>query len=74
MNRHKAYTGAVLAAILSFSLGSAAQADGVDVTIGKLLELTGPLSENGPSQDKAVHIAIDYANQAAAAALSLIHI
>jgi branched-chain amino acid transport system substrate-binding protein len=40
----------------------------VDLTIGKLLELTGPLSENGPSQDKAVTLAVDYANKAAAAA------
>jgi branched-chain amino acid transport system substrate-binding protein len=58
----------VLAAILAGSAVSSALADQVSLTIGKLLELTGPLSENGPSQDKAVNIAIDYANQAAAEA------
>jgi ABC-type branched-subunit amino acid transport system substrate-binding protein len=68
MNRHKALTVAVLAAILSLGLETAVLADQIDVTIGKLLELTGPLSENGPSQDKAVHIGVEYANQAAAAA------
>src|ERR1700733_12649626 len=44
---------------------SSALAEDVTLTIGKLLELTGPLSENAPSQDKAVNIAVDYANQAA---------
>ena len=58
------------AGALAFAVGggSAHAADQVSLTIGKLLELTGPLSETGPSQDKAISIAIDYANQAAAAA------
>src|SRR6202046_1333801 len=49
-------------------LTSAAFGQDVTLTIGKLLELTGPLSENGPSQDKAISTAVDYANQAAQAA------
>ena len=39
-----------------------------NLTIGKLLEVTGPLSETGPSQDKAIKIAIAYANEQAAKA------
>src|SRR6516164_7068661 len=42
-----------------------ALAQGIELTIGKLLETTGPLSETGPSQDKAVKIAIQYANEQA---------
>src|SRR6516164_9159110 len=45
-----------------------AQADPVNLTIGKLLEVTGPLSETGPSQDKAITIAVQYANEQAAKA------
>lgn len=48
-------------------LSSAAFAQEVTLTVGKLLELTGP-SENAPSRDKAINIAVDYANQAAKAA------
>jgi hypothetical protein len=54
---------AMMAAALLGGLSSARATDQVSLTIGKLLELTGPLSETGPSQDKAVSIAIDYANQ-----------
>src|ERR1700684_2797015 len=68
MGGRKIIASAAAAAALSLSLWSGARADQVDLTIGKLLELTGPLSENGPSQDKAVTIAVDYANKAAAAA------
>jgi ABC-type branched-subunit amino acid transport system substrate-binding protein len=42
-----------------------ALAQGIELTIGKLLETTGPLSETGPSQDKAVKIAVQYANEQA---------
>ncbi len=42
-----------------------AQADPINLTIGKLLEVTGPLSETGPSQDKAVKLAVQYANEQA---------
>src|ERR1700734_2354909 len=63
-----AMIAAATAAGLLGGLSSARAADQVSLTIGKLLELTGPLSETGPSQDKAVSIAIDYANQSAAAA------
>src|SRR5271156_2235616 len=59
---------AAMAVALFGGLSSARAADQVSLTIGKLLELTGPLSETGPSQDKAINIAIDYANQSAAAA------
>jgi branched-chain amino acid transport system substrate-binding protein len=61
--------GLALTAGLSAALVPAARsADTVELTVGKLLELTGPLSETGPSQDKAVKLAIDYANKQAAAA------
>lgn len=63
-----AMMAAATAAALLGGLSSARATDQVSLTIGKLLELTGPLSETGPSQDKAVSIAIDYANQSAAAA------
>jgi branched-chain amino acid transport system substrate-binding protein len=68
MTRRYFFLAAGAAVALAFGFSAAEAADPVSVTIGKLLELTGPLSENGPSQDKAVTIAIDYANQAAAAA------
>jgi branched-chain amino acid transport system substrate-binding protein len=68
MNRRRSFLAAAAALAFAAGVGSAQAADNVSLTIGKLLELTGPLSETGPSQDKAVTIAIDYANQAAAAA------
>ena len=59
--------GLALTAGLSVALAPAARsADTVELTVGKLLELTGPLSETGPSQDKAVKLAIAHANKAAA--------
>ncbi|MFO1059672.1 MAG: ABC transporter substrate-binding protein [Dongiaceae bacterium] len=59
--------GLALAAGLAVGLGTAAaRADTINLTIGKLLELTGPLSETAPSQDKAVKLAVAYANKAAA--------
>src|SRR3954454_19082850 len=42
-----------------------AHADPIKVVVGKLLEVTGPLSETGPSQDKAIKLAIENANKAA---------
>jgi len=68
MNRRQTLMAALAAAMLPLGWAPARAEDAVTVIIGKLLELTGPLSETGPSQDKAVTIAIDYANQAAAAA------
>src|SRR5216683_5422624 len=50
-----------------------AQADPVNLTIGKLLEVTGPLSETGPSQDQAVKLAVQYANEQAKKAGVAIH-
>ena len=47
---HPAASAASLAGVLT----SAAFAQEVTLTVGKLLELTGPLSETGPSQDKAI--------------------
>ena len=56
----------VMVAGLCMALGSfASAAEQINLTIGKLLELTGPLSETGPSQDKAIKLAVDYANKAA---------
>ncbi|MBX6320469.1 MAG: ABC transporter substrate-binding protein [Rhodospirillaceae bacterium] len=61
--------GLALTAGLSVAAAPGAMsAEKVELTIGKLLELTGPLSETGPSQDKAIKLAIDYANKQAAAA------
>lgn len=68
MTGRKSWMAATVAAVLACGAVSGAWADQVSLTVGKLLELTGPLSENAPSQDKAVTIAIDYANQTAAAA------
>ena len=56
--------GTALAAGLAI-VSISAQADPVNLTIGKLLEVTGPLSETGPSQDKAVKLAVQYANEQA---------
>ncbi len=60
-------TGAALLAGLALA-ATPAKADPVNLTIGKLLEITGPLSETGPSQDKAVKLAVEYANEQAAKA------
>ena len=56
---------ALLLAGLAFVYPAASYADPITLVVGKLLEVTGPLSETGPSQDKAIKLAIDYANQAA---------
>jgi len=65
----RSIAAAALAAGLSLALApTAGRAEPVKLVIGKLLELTGPLAETGPSQDKAIKLAIDYANKAAAQA------
>ena len=62
----KILAGAAFAAGLAIlAMPVAAQADPINLTIGKLLEVTGPLSDLGPSQDKAIKIAIAYANEQA---------
>src|ERR1700685_3892621 len=68
MNWRRLFIAAASTGALAGILSSAAFAEEVTLKIGKLLELTGPLSENAPSQDKAVNIAVDYANQAAQSA------
>jgi ABC-type branched-subunit amino acid transport system substrate-binding protein len=68
MIRRKVLSGAVVTAMLSLAIGGRASAEPLNLTIGALLELTGPLSENGPSQEKAVNLAVQNANRAAAAA------
>jgi branched-chain amino acid transport system substrate-binding protein len=65
---HPNWAGIIVAAALATAAPAAALADPVNLTIGKLLELTGPLSETGPSQDKAIRLAVQYANEQAAAA------
>jgi ABC-type branched-subunit amino acid transport system substrate-binding protein len=58
--------GAVLAtSLVAATISTPARADPVNLTIGKLLEVTGPLSDTGPSQDKAVKLAVQYANEQA---------
>jgi len=65
----KTLAGAAFAAGLAIlAMPMAAKADPINLTIGKLLEVTGPLSDLGPSQDKAIKIAIAYANEQAKAA------
>src|SRR5271165_7021748 len=58
--------GAAMAAVVSLGVSVGAAAEPINLTIGALLELTGPLSESGPSQDKAINLAVDQANKAAA--------
>jgi ABC-type branched-subunit amino acid transport system substrate-binding protein len=65
MRKH--FLGPLVASIALF-LPFAAHAEPIKLVIGKLLPVTGPLSEGGPSQDKAIKLAIDYANKAAAEA------
>src|SRR5690348_4877965 len=65
----KTLAGAAFVAGLAIVLAPmAAKADPINLTIGKLLEVTGPLSETGPSQDKAIKLAVAYANEQAAKA------
>lgn len=65
----KTLARAAFAAGLAIALAPmAAKADPINLTIGKLLEVTGPLSETGPSQDKAIKLAVAYANEQAAKA------
>ncbi len=57
-----------LAAVSVFAVmvaGSSAQAASLDLTIGALLESTGPLSELGPTAEKAINLAAQVANKAA---------
>src|SRR4051794_16016679 len=58
-------SGVALLAGVTFLLPATAGAEPIKLVIGKLLEVTGPLSETGPSQDKAIKLAMDYANKAA---------
>jgi ABC-type branched-subunit amino acid transport system substrate-binding protein len=64
----KTMAAALATGLMALSLSIPAWADQVNLTIGKLLEVTGPLSETGPSQDKAVKLAVEYANEQAAKA------
>src|SRR6478672_9373831 len=52
-------------AALALAATSTAQAASLDLTIGSLLESTGPLSELGPTAEKATKLAVDAANKAA---------
>src|ERR1700687_4685638 len=62
----RSIAAAALAAGLSLALApTAGRAEPVNLVVGKLLELPGPLAETGPSQDKAIRLAIDYASKAA---------
>src|SRR5262249_21840846 len=58
-------SGPALLAGVAFLLPAAAQAEPIKLVIGKLLEVTGPLSETGPSQDQAIKLAVENANKAA---------
>lgn len=52
------------ASLIAFGL-CIAPAQALDLTVGALLELTGPLSAGGPSGEKAAVLALKVANQAA---------
>lgn len=59
-------TSAAAASFLTLAAGGlAAQADTLDLTIGGLLESTGPLSELGPTAEKAGNLAASVATKAA---------
>jgi branched-chain amino acid transport system substrate-binding protein len=47
------------------ALAATANAASLDLTVGALLESTGPLSELGPAAEKAIKLAVDAANKAA---------
>jgi branched-chain amino acid transport system substrate-binding protein len=68
MMRHRAAGVLLATSLIALSLHGVSQADPISLVVGKLLEVTGPLSETGPSQDKAIKLAIDYANNAAKSA------
>jgi ABC-type branched-subunit amino acid transport system substrate-binding protein len=69
VTHHRLYALALVSAASLAALGPApSQAAAVNLVIGKLLEVTGPLSETGPSQDKAIKLAIENANKAASQA------
>jgi branched-chain amino acid transport system substrate-binding protein len=54
------------ASILAVTLtGMEAEAEPLDLTVGALLESTGPLSELGPTAEKAIKLSVQAANQAA---------
>lgn len=52
-------------ALMVMTAAGAANSAPLNLTIGSLLESTGPLSELGPPSDKAVHLAVTVANEAA---------
>ena len=54
------------ATALALILGStAAGAEPINLTIGNILESTGPLSELGPTSEKAMNLSVQVANKAA---------
>lgn len=60
------FAGMAAASILAVvAAGIGARAEPLDLTIGALLESTGPLSELGPPAEKAINLAVQAANQAA---------
>ena len=54
----------VVGTLAALGLATPARADTV-LTIGNLLELTGPMSASGPAMAKANQLAVDLANKAA---------
>src|SRR3954469_3828580 len=63
----KVRTLTVVGTLAALGLATPARADTV-LTIGNLLELTGPMSASGPAMAKANQLAVDLANKAAAEA------
>jgi ABC-type branched-subunit amino acid transport system substrate-binding protein len=58
--------GLVAVPVMAFlASGTGAEAASLDLTIGSLLESTGPLSELGPPAEKATKLVVQAANQAA---------
>ena len=60
---HRAMAATSILALMM--TGAAAQADPLNLTIGALLESTGPLSELGPTAEKAANLAAQVATKAA---------
>ena len=62
----RALVGLSAASILALTLaGTTLRAEPLELTIGALLESTGPLSELGPTAEKAGNLAVAVANKAA---------
>jgi branched-chain amino acid transport system substrate-binding protein len=56
---------AVVSILMATTMTGAAKAETLDLTVGALLESTGPLSELGPTAEKAIKLSVEAASKAA---------